>query len=166
VTFLGRTISGAKWLVKPPFVGDEIAAEALTDLRTVSNKLSLWEFASPDTDWKELMLAVASSWKSLDTVDAAWLEREALSCVVRLENSPGPTPVANLRDRHVDAVALDLVRLVGVAKLFASVVRSPGPIRRVIVSETAEILAEAVREGRLALGDLNVKVRELVKKKL
>jgi hypothetical protein len=164
--FLGRTISKAKWEVEPPFVDDEIAAEALTDLKTSANKLSLWEFAEPDSDWKDLVLAVASSWKQLDTVDAAWLEREALSRIVQLENSQGETPVADLRGRHVDAVALDVVRLLRVAELFAFVVRSAGPIRRVIVSEITEILAAAVRARRLALSDLKEKVREQVQKRI
>lgn len=168
VKFLVRKVARGKWETTP-FADGEIPADTLTsELKTQGNTLSFWESEGEDDSlWKEVALALAASGERIDRLDVAWLERTTLSDNgIALEKTPGKTPVLDLRDRHVDAAKLDVMRLVRVSHLLAQAIRVHKKVRRLARSEVINLLVEGARAGRMKLEDLKPLVREEVETKL
>ena len=163
---LARKISRAKWEAVEAFAPDEIGADAVTScLRTTGNALSLWECDADADDirsWtpgagnpevEAVVLALASSMDSLASIDILLLSREAIEATgLRLLATPehGLTPVEDLKPRHVDLTALDLVRLSMAATLIAGQVRGGGAVRRFRSVEIVQVLQRAIADRRLA----------------
>ncbi len=158
---LARKISRAKWDPKAGLTSHEIPADAVTaDLRTQDNALSFWACGSGDTrELDEVVLALAASAERVDKIDLTWISvKELDDAGIEILSTTGLTPVAHLRQRHFDAAALDLSRLVNIAKLVAAAVRT-GRHRRIAVSEVKELLRRAIRDKVLSADELLPKVR-------
>lgn len=165
VSVLARKISLAKWQERAGLNADEVPADAVGDLRTLGNGLSFWH-CKDDTDSEihKVVLALAAGLERVDKMDLVWVDESAvtddkLDCV----KSEGDTPVDSLRNRHVDIVNLDLVRLGKLAMLLAKGI-SKTQCRRINKKDVVEIIVSAVREQLVSLDDLKEGVRvEVVK---
>lgn len=162
--YLVRKITRAKWDRTDQLGEGEIPADAVTaDLRTTDNALSLW--ASPDADGlNDAVLALVAGAERVDKVDVVWIERASFKDVgVELDQTDGRTPVADLVDRHEDAVRLDLVRL---GRFAEQVVHALGAEqhKRLTKKKVAQLIAAAVDAGRVPLEKLEEKVQAEVSK--
>jgi len=169
VPLLGRKVTGTQWARKADLGHDEVAADTVTkELRTTHDTLSFWCAADDTEPWKSAALAMGAAAERLDSLDIAWIDREALvGDGVQVVDSLGETPVADLRDKHADACRLDAFRLARVATHVARAVRSePQQLRRVTRTELIAMVSEAVRADRVRLEDLNENVRKEVQAKL
>jgi len=165
--YIVRKISRAKWEPKEELGVDAISADAVTaDLRTTGNCLSFWECSDPNDKSKldEIALALATNPESdrVDKIDLAWIEKDAvLAEGIALEKSEGNTIIPHLRDKHIEAVRLDLEKISILAKLFARSVRERSYHRRFTMARVKKILCEAIDRGELPIDKLPEKVSEL-----
>lgn len=159
--FLARSIRRSKWPVNPEVTMDEISADAITgDLRTRDNSLSFWHCDSTDKDdIDDAVLAISAGRDSVQKVEVVWLKRVELESAGQdLAQTDGSTPVADLVDSHIDVCSLDYQRLGGLASLVISAIASD-QYQQVTRKQVQRILANAILQGRLSLGDLNTKIQ-------
>ncbi len=166
--FLARKITRAKWNPKNGLSAGEIPADAVTvDLRTRENSLSFWRCGLGEKEQvEEAALAIAAAGDRVDRLDLVWLTDDELGADGQTwSDTDGQTPVTDLIRRHVDVYRLDYVRLGNVASRVVTALTEQRycrlPKRRV-----TNLLAAAVREGRVALTDLREGVRIEVRKSL
>lgn len=161
MAFLARKISRAKW---EGSLDGPISADALTcDLKTANNTLSFWRFGiGEERAYEDAALALASGQQELDKIDIVSLDETELlqEASLELSNSDGSTPVLRLKPFHVDAVALDVDRIVHIARIVARRVRSaPSHVKRFSKVEVREILKRAIFDGHLSAEALQQKLR-------
>jgi hypothetical protein len=162
VRLLAHAVSRAKWEKKPSSSDEEIPADAVTtDLRTHENDLSFWEFGDDEEQrWDEAALAITSKRERLDSVDLAWIERDAVAAAgISLVGTPGNTPVADLKRRHTDARQLDAYRLIDIAELIFKEMRSGGRVRRLSTAQVRGLITNAINGNRVDPADLSPKLR-------
>lgn len=158
--FLARKVTRAKWDRREGLQEGEVAADAVTtDLRTHDNKLSFWRCGSGSAgEIRSAALALAAGLERLEKVELVWI---AASDLVQdgldLSNSPGRTPIEDLAERHVDVGQLDYSRLGKVAVLVSSALGEDRH-RRLARQAVRELLAGAIRDGRLQPEDLRPKL--------
>lgn len=162
MVYLARKITRAKWESREGFAEGEIPADAVTaDLRTSGNTLSFWKCELPPNDGiRAVVLALATGADRIDRMDLVWVEEDTFRANgIALNPSEGRTPVASLRDQHVDLIRLDLGRLTKVATLLAQAL-AQNQQRRFTRKEVIEIVVEAIRHDLLSASELDAKVRE------
>ena len=165
---LARKIARAKWDAKPELGDDAIAADAVTvDLKTTGNTLSFWRCESSSADdLKRASLALAAAAERPDRLDIVYIDERAVSTGdLATNNTPGNTPVASLREHHVDIEKLDLLRLGKVAQMVASAHRSNAS-HSMTRKQVIHLVAQAVRDGLVKLDDLQDKMKTEVEARL
>ncbi len=160
--YLVRKITRAKWEPPSDLASDEIPADAVTvDLRTRKNTLSFWEAgnATPP-ELEDAVLALAAGRDRLDRIEVVWLAEEDLRGEhLSLCRTEGCTPMSSMVKHHVDVSCLDYKRLGRVAQRIAKALKQ-GRYQRLTKKRARHLLAQAVREGRLRLEDLEAKLRK------
>src|SRR5690242_12787302 len=123
--YLARKISRSKWEIKLPEHPNEIRADAITAcLRTTQDSLSFWQCKRDEQDIAEVVLALSAPMDKIETIDIVLLDKDTMvSNNLSLEATEGITPVADLRNRHIDLVNLDMIRLCHVGREIAAKVR-------------------------------------------
>ena len=168
MAYLARKISRAKWDRGDGMAASAIPADAVTaDLRTAGNKLSMWRCNTESAaDINDVILALAARFQRVGKCDVVWVDEDALLADGQVcEESPGETAVADLVDRHVDVVQLDYVRLGRVAGHIAQSIAARR-VRRATAREVVDLLADAVRDGRVDAGALHDQVGDAVGRRL
>lgn len=159
--FLARMIARSKWEPKDGLASDEIPADAITaDLRTANNTLSFWQCGQATApEVSDAVLAIAAGRDQIQKLDIVWIRMDELeSDGQRIRSTQGRTPVAGLSERHVDLYHLDYRRLGRIGNRVAAAI-SQEQWKRFRQREIVDLLATAVRNGRLSEGDLAEKVR-------
>lgn len=163
---LARKVTRAKWEPAEALGPGELAADAVTDLRTRENALSFWRCeSSQEADLERAALALAASFERADKIDLVGVDEHAISAAqLSTRSTPGETPIRALQSSHVDVERLDYVRLGRIAHLIADAV--PTAHVRITKRRVLELLAEAVTAGELLLEQLQQKVRAEVEQQL
>lgn len=161
---LARKITRAKWEAKPELGSGEISADAVTvDLRTTGNTLSFWRCdSSGAADLQRAVLALAAAAERPDRLDVIYLDEQAIQAGgLSTNNSEGETPVALLRQHHVDVEKLDLVRLGRVAEMVAAAHRANAS-HSMTKKQVIDIVVQAVRDRLVAVADLKGEMKQKV----
>ena len=165
---LARKITHAKWQPKSGISDGKISADAITaDLRTQDNSLSLWECGYATTeDVEAVALTLAIAGNQIAKIDIVWFSDDELRAGgVRISQTPGRTPIAEMSRRHYDAQNLDYEQLGYVADCVAKAL-SNDQYKRFNQRLVREFVSAAVQQGKVSLDDLNGKVRRDVKRVL
>jgi hypothetical protein len=163
---LARRIARARWDVEPAFMAaSDAPADAVTfDLRTKDNVLSLWRCSTSPADVREVVLAMVSAFQD-DPPEKIFLVVVPASSLVDagiiLSEAEGRTPVADLRQRHVNAEHLTARDLSNLAQAMASSLGTAAEIA-FTRKQFINIVADAVSEQRVKLGGLGRRLREEV----
>ena len=166
--FLARKITRAKWETKQGFADGEIQADAVTaDLRTQENSLSFWQCGDGTRgEVEKAALALAAGFERVDKLEIVWIfEDELRADGQNWAETAGRTPVTDLNNLHVDLSRLDFVRLGKVANLVATAI-ADRRYHRISKGDVTKLLASAVRQDRVKLDALEIKVRMEVSKLL
>jgi hypothetical protein len=128
-----RKITKAKW-PKPESEFDSfkqeciesLSADAVTsDLKTSSNKLSLWYVDESDID--DAILAIATSTKAdrIETIDYILIPEEtlALNGICEFDCEKGETAVPSLMDKHKNIINLNYKKIGVVAGIVATLTK-------------------------------------------
>ena len=166
MAFVARKIARAKW---DDAEGKELVdfpSDAVTsDLRTQRNSLSFWKCGDANLeDLRRAVLAVATGGKNVERFDVAWIPVSELKAVdVPLAETTGNTPVACLRDQHIDASELTYGRIGRLATLVRDSIFA-NRFRRFTKKEVKQIIADAVSRKEIAMDDLSVGIQSAMEK--
>ena len=108
--FLVRTINRENW-PEPNEISDisKLSADALKDLNTTNNELSVWEVDSEDDVWKGVLAYIASrNSKVTDDVDIVVIKEDDLKDKkLSVTYHKNPTNFMGMEDKHKDILELD-----------------------------------------------------------
>jgi len=142
-----RIITKPKWL-KPDWMDpEEVPADALTDLRSSQNELSVWSVERDKSNLDTVLVAVGSNRERLDKLDYALFDEDILPAIqIKCTKSEGETPhvIAN-KVMHRDLVELTAQKVAHLARALMP------PTEHVRVSERSlqRLLQNALRDGSL-----------------
>lgn len=133
-------------------------------MKTQQNAISTWAIKQDDpSERANAVLAMASSFTSLDTIDVVILDASHVeSFGLRLEQTSGNTCVSELADTHRDIVNLTYQSLGVLATLIANCITDER-VQRFTKSELRKILISAVQSGMVELAQLNDNVQKKLK---
>jgi hypothetical protein len=155
--YLARLVRRKRW---QPRGSDDVAADALGDLRSQGNKLSFWRCNQDDASLADVVLALASTRDRPDKLEFVVVPVAELREAFRMDSTPGETPARDVRDRHVDLTDLTARSLTRLAMALLAQVQSEERHRIYSKREVLSILADAVDQGRLEIDKLKEKLRD------
>ncbi len=169
--YLARKITRGKWArAAEGMQPDAIRADAITAcLRTSNDTLSVWECQDTLIDASQAILALAAAGNQVDKLDVVLLNKGELAAVgVATESTPenARTVVADLAQRHVDIVSVEMSRLSAISSLIASRVRSDAQCYQLTRKQVATLIYDAVASGRIDKNALDAKLVSEVEKLL
>jgi len=101
MALLLRTISNAKWVKDDWMVAGDVPADALSDLRTARNALSVWNVDPELENLNGVLTALASNRDQLDKVDYTLIDENLLPIIaIECVKSPANTPYSTLNAAH------------------------------------------------------------------
>lgn len=121
-------------------------ADALKNLRTQNNSLSMYRFDDADSQIERVLAALASTKGSLEYVDYAFInESEIINIGVKLHDVPGDTPDSFVNTLHVDLVELTAEKVSEIAKLSIK----SSMTNRLNVKKVTKIIKENIDSGNI-----------------
>lgn len=144
-----RKIRKSKWYKNDsvPWLGEEeIQADALGDLVTSSNTLSVWLVEDDKSNLEQVIAALASSCDNLSNLDYALLNVDLLLNVgIKIESKEGLTPYSRANQWHRDLVELTTSKLFKLAEdMFIHSDR-----KRVAEKTVLNLIRDAVQNGQI-----------------
>ena len=120
MSLLVRKIARGKWPDECICPLEQLRADAISDLRTSGDTLSVWKIDNvDDMDTAVLALSASSKTEEIENISVVWMDEEDLKNKgINLDDSQkGDTIVIDLRDRHVNLVKLNYSFLGSIALL-------------------------------------------------
>lgn len=145
--YLLRTLRKNKFAkeTQPEWVPDgEVQSDALRDLQTEGNELSVWQIGDDLSDLGRVLAAVAATRDFLSNIDYALLEVDAIRELgITLSETPGQVP-----DEFVSTLHRDLSHLTArkVAEL-AAFISSSAVLKRHSLSQIRNLLIDSIQTG-------------------
>nr|AAU82896.1 hypothetical protein GZ22D9_44 [uncultured archaeon GZfos22D9] len=163
MSLLVRKIDNAKWmqndiLNNDTFSVEDVSADAITSLKTSGNALSAWQVAEEAIE--DAVLAIVSSHQHLDTIDVVCFDPSSLeSNGIRLQSTPGSTPLKDIFGQHIDICDLTYRTLGTVAEQIVHVLKE-GKVLRYTKGNIKKLLYDAINPGRLQKDELDESLRK------
>ncbi len=160
--YLLRKIEKNRWMPEAYVAQDDVPADALRDLQTGSNKLSVWLIEEDKSNLERIVVALAAMRNVLSNLDYALLDSGILDKInIKMSDSLGNSPDLTANSRwHRDLIELSALRIVDLAKAIGV----DGEFRRVPEKTVAEWIRKALEggqiEGERLSPDLSAKVRK------
>lgn len=156
--FLLRKIAKAKWFNDAEWLcTDDIQADALVDLRTQANKLSVWYIEDDESNLQEVVVALGANYDKLDKLDYALVNQEILMEIgIKVLESEGDTRYKNGKQWHRDLIELTAEKILEVAKT----IKKEKRIKRVNPKQLRNMLLAKVKSGELQEESLNTKLKD------
>lgn len=157
-----RKFDQGRWHQYDIINGEEISADAITGcLKTSQNTLSVWEMAN-ENEMDDVALALVSFQPHLETIDVISLETDTMVAQgIRLEQTDGLTPVADMKHKHRDLCGLSYRSLGIVANHMVEGIRE-NKYRRYTKTDLKKLLKKAIATGRLDPEQLKPSVRDKI----
>jgi hypothetical protein len=155
VDYLARKIDKKKWQSNSDIRPQDIRADAITgfSLKTDEDKLSLWQCTNTPEDIAEVALALVTNPRPIieGMHIVLFTQEELIQSHITLVCSPvkAQTAIASLRNRHVDAVQLEIVNIIDLANKIAMKVRKDIDCHSFRRKQVVQILRNAFKSGRL-----------------
>lgn len=157
-----RQINKSKWYRNPgvPWLGEgELQADALRDLKTTGNELSVYYVQEGETNLVQITTALAAGRDSVANFDYALIGQEVISTLeIKVKQSSGETLDATVNEWHRDLCELSANKLIDLARA----IQNEADKRRILGKKILDHLGEAIRSGRI---DTN-RLKPLLKAKL
>jgi hypothetical protein len=149
VTILLRTIRKAKWYKHPGVLWlgtQDLQADALGDLYTESNRLSVWEIEESLSNLERILTAIAAGKDSLSNIDYALIDQQILSEInIKSEKKEGATIDIGVNSWHRDLIELSAGQIMDLAEA----IHTKAKRDRVPHLILKERIREAVTSGRI-----------------
>lgn len=135
-----------RWLAK-----EEPQADALRDLETSENKLSVWLVADDETNLHDVVIALISTGDLVSKFDYVLVEYKVLEKIgIKIEHVEGQTPYKQANKWHANLYELSAAQLFQLAREVQSG-RTPERIQELVAKQ---MFVSAVKDGRLKADEL------------
>lgn len=145
--FVLRKIRKAKWYKNenvPWLAEGEVQADALVDLSTQSNALSIWMIEDDFSNFQRIAAALSANSDTLSNFDYSLLDAQFMIDVgYKFAQIAGDTPDEGANDWHRDLTELTIKSLVE----FARLIQTQATIDRVSDKNILRFVVNSVREG-------------------
>jgi hypothetical protein len=158
--YLLRKIRRSKWYSKEEGIDwlpeEEVQADALTDLITKSNQLSVWFVPEDRGNISKIVAALSLSGDNVSVVDYALLNVEILSKEgFQIAENPGGTPFESANLWHRDIVNLSAGKVLKLVTILKKAEKN-----RCLDKQALEHIKEALRDGKVDLSKINLKLHQ------
>jgi hypothetical protein len=160
--FFLRRITKTKWLERNPswLQGDDIPADPLGDLRTQSNKLSVWQVEDDQPLLMQVAMAMTTMSGNVSHFHYALIDQVAFKKInIKVEDAPGNSHYKQANTLHYNLIELSASDLVQLARVIYDSKMGFIPKDKLLPS-----LAKAVESGEIPKSDLNKHVIEDIEK--
>ena len=148
--------SDVKWLSD-----DELQADALGDIRTSNNCLSVWEIADDRKNLEGVITALAAKRNTAANFDFALFSTAAiLEKDIKITETPGETFDADVNAFHRELIELSTARLLALAEI----IQRQATRERIIEPKIVSLIAAAVEAGRIGVDFLSQHIKDKVRK--
>jgi len=156
--YVVRKFHRPRWLERA-LAGDLPSADAVTKcLITTRNTLSVWAISDP-SEIEEAVLAMASNFTGLDTIDILIMETASLKDKgLKFEDNDGETHYTDYANKHRDIIDLNSQSLSTVAESINETIKDSGN-HRFTLPRLKAILQKGIEDGKIQADDLNESVR-------
>ena len=155
-----RKIKQERWFIE---ADAELPADPLADLQTAENALSLWALEDDLSNLPDIIAGIAARSMKVSKIDVAMLDDGAIIGLgLRIDVTPGKTPVASARGYHRDIVNLTAQDIIQIAEVLRR--DEFRTLRFFSPQEIRELVAQAIQDRRLAATDLQKHFREDLEK--
>lgn len=151
MAFLVRKVARAKWPEELCNTTD-IPGDAIADLRTTNNTLSLWRIESEDELEKAaLALSASSKTERIENVSLVWIPEKDFEekGLVLDKSSAGDTVISDLVNTHCDLCDLSYGSLGTVASTIMKGILKEGHYKRYSKKEIKTFLVNAYLENKI-----------------
>ena len=151
MALLVRKIARGKWPDNPCSINC-LQADAISDLRTQGNTLSVWRVENSD-ELEEAILALAASSKTekIETITIVWADEEVFlkNGITVTDTVEGDTVVTDLRPKHRDLSNLSYESLGVISGIIMNGLNSSNT-KRVPRLDVKKILVNAYKNNRIS----------------
>jgi hypothetical protein len=148
------------WRESPPswLAEGEFLADVLLDFGTRDGALSIWLVEEDNANLEQLQTALMAARGKADVLDYLLFDREILSdCGIEVQESSGDTPDEEANNWHCDVIHLTGPKLLELVK---QVCASDIVWDRIQARQARQMIADAVRSGRIPLQQLQKRLRD------
>ena len=149
-----RKITKPKWYDTPWLPAGDVPADALVDLRTQRNELSVWHVEPDETNLNAVIAALASNQTTrVANLDYVLLADEAVAALgIQCVKTDGDSPHRDANTRwHCDLVELTATKVVRLAE---EMKRREAEHKRLMPNIVKSILLSALQAGALQRGSV------------
>ena len=137
-------------------MAEPLQADALGDLKTTSNTLSVWRVYEDESNLQEVILALASTRQSVSNYDYALIGDGTIAELgISLNDSPGDTLVASVNALHCDLVRLEASQVYQLAVAICA----NGKIDFMSEKSVGKLLAQGFQSGMVQANEINPSLR-------
>ena len=156
--FLLRQIRKSKWYAHKdvPWLGEgNIQADALADLKTEDNALSVWFIEGDKTNLEDVVAALAAGRDVIANFDYALIDESLVTEIgIKVTATPGEVGDPRVRIWHRDLAELSGGKLYGLALAISK----HGEKQRVLPDTVTDLVRRAVASGGIRLADLKPEI--------
>jgi len=157
VSLVLRKIRKSKWYKNegvPWLAEGELQADALSDLATKDNELSVWRIEGNRSNLERVVVALAAGCDYISNFDYALFDQETLSEInIRIKNTEGDSPDEDANSWHVDLAELSATKLMELA----TAIMRKAEIKRIPEKSILRLVARAVASGQIDRTKLRLK---------
>jgi len=163
VPLILRKIRKAKWYrndAVPWLAKEGLQADALVDLATKGNRLSVYVVEDDRSNLERIITAIAANCDFISDFDYALFAQETLDEIkINAEHTSGETPDTVVNSWHRDLVELSAANIFALA----NVIVTNAERKRVLSKRVLELVARAVASGQIEREKLRLKPDQIAK---
>jgi hypothetical protein len=149
VPFFLRKIRKAKWYKNPdvPWLAEgELQADALGDLATTANALSLWHVKDDKSNLDQVVAALAANTHAISNLDYALFDQQIVTEInIKFISTRGDSLDEEVNSWHCDLIELSASKIMELAKA----IQTQAEIKRIQVQEVIQLVAKGISSGRI-----------------
>lgn len=149
VPFILRKIRKSKWYKheRVPWLAEgELQADALGDLQTSNNELSVWQVEDDRSNLERIITALAANSDHISNLDYALFDAQVLlELNIQSKHSRGNTPDEEANVWHLDLIQLSAQKLMKLAKA----IMTDGEKVRFLPKELLQSIRQAMTSGQI-----------------
>jgi hypothetical protein len=159
VSLLLRTIRKAKWYKNENvswLAEGELQADAMADLSTKDNELSVWHIEYDRSNLEQVVAALAAGRDSIANLDYALFDQQILSAIgIKIKDTKGGSPDEKVNSWHRDLMELSATKLMELAKA----IQTKAAKERILPKDIIRFIKQAAESGQIDLAKLKPGVK-------
>lgn len=134
--------------------GDDVVGDQISDLGTISNKLSFWKIDADQSNLDLVIAAIAASFTRVSGLEYVLIKEEDLANRFSIVQSMGSTSIEEVNQLHCDLENLSGKSLIELARIIRAAMFDDHLNGGLIQPQLHHLLAKAVKNGKLSLEDI------------